>query len=200
MSVRKYPPMDWGKYRTQRPRNTSRHQKRRSESWNSPDRVLLFGSYASGEATPDSDVDLMVIMPARNVIDQMVRIWRALDPPFAFDVLVRTPYQMAWRLKEGDWFLREVVAQGKVLYEKTDAPVDKKGRRRPEGARLLANVKPVMRDVVCFHCQQAVEKYLKALMQELGILIPRIHDIGAIIDLLATNVPSSSRNDLCWLP
>jgi predicted nucleotidyltransferase len=89
-----------------------------------PRQVILFGSYARGEAGPDSDVDILVVMPARNEIDQAVRIWHALDPPFALDVIVRTPEKLAWRLKEGDCFLREVMDRGKVLYEKVDAGVD----------------------------------------------------------------------------
>src|SRR5262245_32992896 len=83
-----------------------------------PDRVILFGSYAHGRPHRDSDVDLLVVMPARNEIDQSVGIWNALDPPFPLDVLVRTPKNLRWRLAEGDCFLQEVVSQGKVLYGK----------------------------------------------------------------------------------
>ncbi len=88
-----------------------------------PDKIILFGSYAYGAPDQNSDVDLLVVMPARNTIDQSLRIWNAIDPPFALDVIVRTPKTLKWRLEEGDWFLREVVAQGKVLYEKTDEGV-----------------------------------------------------------------------------
>lgn len=79
-----------------------------------PDRILLFGSYASGQPQPDSDVDLLVVMPARNEIDQALRIEESLDPPFAIDIIVRTPKNLAWRFAEGDWFLREVLEQGVV--------------------------------------------------------------------------------------
>src|SRR5437762_11609474 len=42
-----------------------------------PDQIILFGSYASGTPHEDSDVDLLVVMPARNQHDQAVRIrWR----------------------------------------------------------------------------------------------------------------------------
>ena len=56
-------------------------------------------------------------------------------------------------------------------------------------ARQIAASKPPMHGVVCFHCQQAVEKYLKALLNELGHSIPKIHDIGALTDLLKPHVP-----------
>ncbi len=41
--------------------------------------------------------------------------------------------------------------------------------------------KPGLNDVVCFHCQQAAEKYLKALLQEFGVSIPRIHDLEELV-------------------
>jgi len=59
-------------------------------------------------------------MPARNQIDQAVKIRRGVDPQFATDILVRTPYNLAWRLKEGDSFLQEIVSKGKVLYGSRD--------------------------------------------------------------------------------
>lgn len=98
-----------------------------------PEKIILFGSYAYGQPHEDSDVDILVIMPARNQIDQAVRIDRAIDAPFPLDLIVRTPKNMAWRLQEGDDFLREIVAKGKVLYEKTDGRVGTQGRIRLSG-------------------------------------------------------------------
>src|SRR5436305_8586823 len=69
-----------------------------------PDKIILFGSYAYGTPHDDSDVDLLVIMPARNQHDQSVRIRWRLTAPFPLDLIVRTPAQMAWRLKEGESF------------------------------------------------------------------------------------------------
>jgi hypothetical protein len=95
-----------------------------------PEKIILFGSYAYGEPHADSDVDILVIMPCRNGIDQACRIDRVTDPPFPLDLIVRSPKTMAWRLKEGDWFLREIVAKGKVLHEKADQGVGAKSRGR----------------------------------------------------------------------
>src|SRR5438067_12854053 len=53
-----------------------------------------------------------------------------------------------------------------------------------EVAHKLAGETPRPRDIVCFHCQQAAEKYLKALLQENGLVVPRTHDLADIIDLL----------------
>jgi predicted nucleotidyltransferase len=96
-----------------------------------PDKIILFGSYAYGRPHNESDVDLLVIMPTRNAIDQAIRIDRAFERPFALDLHVRTPYQIAQGLKEGDcdWFLREVMEKGKVLYEASHGSVGDQGRR-----------------------------------------------------------------------
>jgi predicted nucleotidyltransferase len=82
-----------------------------------PEKIILFGSYAYGKPHADSDVDILVVMPATNELDQAVKICLAVDYHFPLDLLVRTPKNLAWRLKEGDSFLREVMDQGVVLYE-----------------------------------------------------------------------------------
>ena len=53
-----------------------------------------------------------------------------------------------------------------------------------EVAHKLADETPPPRDIVCFHCQQAAEKYLKALLQESGMVVPRTHELADILDLL----------------
>jgi predicted nucleotidyltransferase len=90
-----------------------------------PDKIILFGSYAYGTPHEESDVDLLVIMPCRNEIDQSIRIDCAFERPFSLDLIVRTPYHMKQGLKEGDcdWFLREIVEKGKVLYEAPNGQV-----------------------------------------------------------------------------
>jgi predicted nucleotidyltransferase len=95
-----------------------------------PEKIILFGSYAYGTPHAGSDVDLLVIMPARNQIDQAVRIRWEIPARFPMDLLVRTPASMRWRLAEGDLFHTEIVTKGKVLYEKGDKGVGSKGRRR----------------------------------------------------------------------
>ncbi|MBV9123504.1 MAG: nucleotidyltransferase domain-containing protein [Planctomycetes bacterium] len=101
------------------------------------DRFILFGSYAYGQPGADSDVDILVVMPARNQHAQAVKIRLAVPAPFPMDLLVRTPKKMQQRLEEGDSFLREVVSRGKILYEKAHRRVGAKGRsghqRRPKG-------------------------------------------------------------------
>jgi predicted nucleotidyltransferase len=85
-----------------------------------PDKIILFGSYAYGQPHADSDVDILVVMRARNQLDQAFRIHTEIDPPFPIDLIVRTTHNMAWHLEEGDSFLQEIVSRGKVLYGKND--------------------------------------------------------------------------------
>lgn len=80
-----------------------------------PDRIILFGSYACGTPREDSDVDLLVVMPARNQHDQAARIRERLAAPFPLDLIVRTPQRMKRCLAEGESFLTAVVSTGKVL-------------------------------------------------------------------------------------
>lgn len=83
-----------------------------------PQKVILFGSYAYGAPTPDSDVDLLVVLEtSRRNVDVAVEIRQAVDFPFPTDLLVRTPQQIAERLAQGDAFLREVTTRGIVLHE-----------------------------------------------------------------------------------
>jgi predicted nucleotidyltransferase len=95
-----------------------------------PNKIILFGSYAYGQPRADSDVDLLVIMPAADEMNQSVRIRLALEAPFPLDLLVRTPQKLERRIKDGDWFLREIMAKGEVLYEKRDVAVGSQSRGR----------------------------------------------------------------------
>lgn len=56
-----------------------------------------------------------------------------------------------------------------------------------EIARTLAALPSPKRDGACFHCQQAAEKYLKALLQELGLAVPKTHDLNNLLNLLLTH-------------
>jgi len=95
-----------------------------------PDKIILFGSYAYGTPHADSDVDILVVMPARNELDQAVRIRLTVDYSFPLDLLVRTPKNLSWRLAEGDSFLKEIMAKGRILYEKDNPRVGAKSRGR----------------------------------------------------------------------
>ena len=88
-----------------------------------PQKIILFGSYAYGKPTPDSDVDLLVIMPRTRYRGERmsVRIRLAVTRNFPMDLLVRTPADVAKRLRWRDPFISEIMEKGKVLYEAADA-------------------------------------------------------------------------------
>ena len=83
-----------------------------------PTKVILFGSYAYGQPTEDSDVDMLIIMPFEGRgAHKSAEIATITHPHFAVDLLVRTPEQVKARLDLGDSFIREIIENGKVLYE-----------------------------------------------------------------------------------
>jgi uncharacterized protein len=90
----------------------------------SPERIILFGSHAYGEPTADSDVDLLVVMPFEGqAFRKAAEILNQISPTFSVDLLVRTAEQLDERLELGDFFLREIVTRGKVLYESVGSRV-----------------------------------------------------------------------------
>jgi len=88
-----------------------------------PQRIILFGSHAYGNPTPDSDVDLLVVMsqPRRYWMQTTQKIHEKLSAGFPVDILVRDPSFLDERLKEGDHFLEEVTTKGRVIYESRHA-------------------------------------------------------------------------------
>ena len=82
------------------------------------EKVILFGSYGYGTPAPDSDVDLLVVMRFKGKSAwKALEILNRLDPKFGVDLLVRTPEQVRKRLQWNDFFMKEIMEKGKVLYE-----------------------------------------------------------------------------------
>lgn len=83
-----------------------------------PERVILFGSYAYGKPTGDSDVDLLVIMPhSDHPATKAAEIRNRVRAGFPVDMVVRSPAEVRRRLAQGDFFIREVIERGTALYE-----------------------------------------------------------------------------------
>lgn len=79
-----------------------------------PSKIILFGSYATGAATPDSDVDLVVCLPFRgSTTDKVVEIRGRVEAPFPLDLLVWKPDEE----HKDDSFTRSILSEGKVMYE-----------------------------------------------------------------------------------
>jgi predicted nucleotidyltransferase len=95
-----------------------------------PEKVILFGSHAYGKPHAGSDVDILVVMPTRNELDQAFKIRLAVTAPFPMDLIVRTPANIMRRLKDGDLFHTQIATKGKILYESGHSRMDQQGRRR----------------------------------------------------------------------
>lgn len=95
-----------------------------------PEQIILFGSYAYGKPTPDSDVDLLVILPFQGrPFYKSLEILRHVNPSFPIDLLARQPEDTARRYREGDPLIREALDHGTILYERHSRRVEEQVRR-----------------------------------------------------------------------
>lgn len=95
-----------------------------------PERIILFGSYAYGQPNEDSDVDLLVILPFDELpVQKAISIRQQVKSPFPLGLMARTPEQIQQRLEMGDFFIRDIMNNGQVLYEANHARVDQYSRR-----------------------------------------------------------------------
>ena len=85
-----------------------------------PNKVILFGSYARGAPTRDSDIDLLVIFSKKgNRARRYTEVSQELEPMLLpVDLLIRSTKDIQYRLKIGDSFIEEIINKGKVLYER----------------------------------------------------------------------------------
>ncbi|GAB4400262.1 MAG: nucleotidyltransferase domain-containing protein [Anaerolineales bacterium] len=86
-----------------------------------PQKIILFGSRARGDATPESDLDLFIVYDGTEN-SRIIR--RKLDllfwgRAFGMDILVNSSQELAENLKIGNLFVQtHIFAQGKILYER----------------------------------------------------------------------------------
>lgn len=87
-----------------------------------PHKIIMFGSYVYGAPTPDSDVDLLVILDTQaRPVERYLSVSRLLRPrPFPLDILVKTPEEITRALAHEDPFVMEILTRGRVLYERAD--------------------------------------------------------------------------------
>lgn len=83
-----------------------------------PEKIILFGSYANGNPGSDSDVDLLVVMNTdKSTIQQAIEIAQKVEHHFGLDIIVRSPEQLKERIELGDFFLQDIMHNGKLVYE-----------------------------------------------------------------------------------
>ena len=85
-----------------------------------PDQIILFGSYAYGNPTDESDIDLLIIKNTQEpILDRWMSVRRLvtdLRKGLAFSPIIVTPSELKIRLEKGDPFFEEILKKGKKLY------------------------------------------------------------------------------------
>ncbi|MGB2929453.1 MAG: nucleotidyltransferase domain-containing protein [Desulfobacterales bacterium] len=83
-----------------------------------PDRIILFGSVASGNPNSDSDADFLIIKKDTPYLgaERIRELSRLITRDIAVDFLVYRPDEFEKRVEMGDPFLKTIIKEGKVLY------------------------------------------------------------------------------------
>lgn len=85
----------------------------------SPEKIILFGSLASGRATDSSDIDLLVIKKTdQNPWQRTREVSRMFEHTTPIDLLVYTPDEIIARIEMNDFFIQDIMEHGKVVYER----------------------------------------------------------------------------------
>jgi len=83
-----------------------------------PEKIILFGSMAKGQADEDSDIDLLVIKETTSSFGDRIReAVRGLKYKVPLDIIVYTPKEIE-QLKNNNFFIHEIITEGVLLYEK----------------------------------------------------------------------------------
>jgi len=175
-----------------------------------PRRIVLFGSRARGDAQPHSDYDLMVELEFDDFHRCRMEVSRAANGPgTSVDVLLRKPGELEARRDDPgrtDW---DIWREGIVVYPPGAPPLAFSApttASAPSAVREGSGLPPestqdwlaraaedlltienslsgqrVPWGAVCFHSQQAAEKYLKALVIQRFIRPPRTHDLAELV-------------------
>jgi predicted nucleotidyltransferase len=92
-----------------------------------PERIILFGSFARGDARPDSDLDVLVVLPdSAAVTDETpVEMRLAVGPlDFDYDLFVTTPAELAWRGELVGCVEYPALREGVSIYQRCDSVSD----------------------------------------------------------------------------
>jgi len=85
-----------------------------------PEKVILFGSLASGRLNPQSDIDLLIVQDSKeSIFDRVKKLEGMLERRYAADLIVLTPKEVQILQNSGNRYLKEIFSSGRVLYERT---------------------------------------------------------------------------------
>jgi len=148
-----------------------------------PDRVILFGSRSNGSASPESDIDLLIVKDTdERPIDRRAAVERLLlDRKVSLDLFVHTAEEVRYLFSVGSPFMQEIMETGRVLYmKKPTAAWLADAHDECETAGLLLEHDKYRAS--CYHSQQCVEKGLKAVIIEKNEKPERTHDIIGLLN------------------
>lgn len=84
-----------------------------------PEKIILFGSFAWGKPTKDSDVDLLIVKKTKKrFLARQMEVGRIINGELPVDTLIRTPSELEKRLDLGDFFYRDIIKKGRYIYER----------------------------------------------------------------------------------
>ena len=85
-----------------------------------PEKIILYGSYAYGKPTADSDIDLFIVKDTdKRRVDRFVEVARLTsewENRISISPMVYTPKEVTERLALGDDFVEEILNKGETLY------------------------------------------------------------------------------------
>lgn len=84
-----------------------------------PEKIILFGSFAREKAEP-KDIDLFIIKqsPPFSGVERIRELDRLITYQIATDFIVYTPEEVEKRMKLGDPFIKTIMTEGKILYDR----------------------------------------------------------------------------------
>jgi len=159
-----------------------------------PERIILFGSYAYGTPTADSDVDLLVVMRfEEDSARKATEIRQVVRAGFPVDLLVRPQPKLSSGLNGTiGSCARSSKRERSFMQPLTTEWIAKAEGDFVSATREMRARKAPNYDAACFHAQQCAEKYMKARLQEANISFPRTHDLEVLLDLLLRIEPGWS--------
>lgn len=85
-----------------------------------PEKIVLFGSAARGDYRADSDIDLLIIKQSEKKkayrVKEVFESLRSVHRTYSLDPIVYTPVEIKKRIAIGDYFIKRILKEGKILY------------------------------------------------------------------------------------